>query len=120
MDEKTLWKTVLAELQLALTPGSFQTLFYKSALVAKKKGVATIALANAQIKTMVEERYYAFLKEVIDRLTRENNSLVFEIIKEKPAASPPEFLSPHPTDVTRIRQIERWIPEALRYYQPAR
>jgi len=31
---------------------------------------------------------------------------------------PPEFLSTHPAEATRIRQIEAWIPEALRYYQP--
>lgn len=31
---------------------------------------------------------------------------------------PPEFLSDHPSDVTRIQQIERWIPEAMRYYRP--
>ncbi len=31
---------------------------------------------------------------------------------------PPEFLSTHPSDETRIRQIEAWIPEALRYYTP--
>ena len=31
---------------------------------------------------------------------------------------PPEFLSTHPSTATRIRQIEAWIPEALRYYQP--
>lgn len=31
---------------------------------------------------------------------------------------PPEFLSTHPAPATRIRQIEAWIPEALRYYQP--
>jgi predicted Zn-dependent protease len=31
---------------------------------------------------------------------------------------PPEFLSTHPSPATRIRQIEAWIPEALRYYQP--
>jgi len=31
-------------------------------------------------------------------------------------ARPPEFLSTHPADVTRIRQIEQWLPEALRYY----
>ncbi len=31
---------------------------------------------------------------------------------------PPEFLSTHPSAATRIRQIEAWIPEALRYYQP--
>ena len=29
---------------------------------------------------------------------------------------PPEFLSTHPADVTRIRRIEQWLPEALQYY----
>ena len=33
-------------------------------------------------------------------------------------ARPPEFLSTHPPEATRIRQIEAWMPEALRYYQP--
>jgi metalloendopeptidase OMA1, mitochondrial len=31
---------------------------------------------------------------------------------------PPEFLSTHPSEATRIRQIEGWIPEAMKYYQP--
>ncbi len=35
----------------------------------------------------------------------------------KGAAKPPEFLSTHPTDETRIRQIEAWLPEALTYYR---
>ncbi len=33
---------------------------------------------------------------------------------------PPEFLSTHPADATRIRQIEQWLPEALPYYRPSR
>ena len=28
------------------------------------------------------------------------------------------FLSTHPADATRIRQIEAWLPEAAKYYQP--
>ena len=28
----------------------------------------------------------------------------------------PEFLSTHPSDVTRINQLEAWLPEAMRYY----
>lgn len=31
----------------------------------------------------------------------------------------PEFLSTHPSDITRINQIEAWLPEALQYYRPA-
>jgi len=30
----------------------------------------------------------------------------------------PEFLSTHPSDVTRINQIEAWIPQAIQYYRP--
>jgi metalloendopeptidase OMA1, mitochondrial len=31
---------------------------------------------------------------------------------------PPELLSTHPASATRIRDIERWLPEALQYYSP--
>lgn len=31
----------------------------------------------------------------------------------------PEFLSTHPSDITRINQIEAWVPEALQYYHTA-
>ena len=36
----------------------------------------------------------------------------------KGRGKPPEFLSTHPADETRIRQIENWLPEALSYYKP--
>lgn len=32
---------------------------------------------------------------------------------------PPEWLSTHPADDKRIRQIEQWLPEALSYYRPS-
>ncbi len=35
-------------------------------------------------------------------------------------AAIPEFLSTHPSDATRIRQIEDWIPDAMGHYQPDR
>ena len=38
----------------------------------------------------------------------------------KGRARPPEFLSTHPSEETRVRQIQEWLPEAMKYYQPAR
>jgi predicted Zn-dependent protease len=36
----------------------------------------------------------------------------------KGSNKPPEFLSTHPSETTRIAQIEAWMPEALQYYKP--
>jgi metalloendopeptidase OMA1, mitochondrial len=38
----------------------------------------------------------------------------------KGSSRPPEFLSTHPSEETRIRQIEAWLPEAMKYYRPTR
>jgi len=32
---------------------------------------------------------------------------------------PPQILSTHPSDATRIANIRKWIPEAMKYYKPA-
>ncbi len=37
----------------------------------------------------------------------------------KGQSKPPEFLSTHPADTTRIRNLESLIPEAMQYYKPA-
>jgi len=34
------------------------------------------------------------------------------------ASAIPEFLSTHPSDVSRINQIEAWVPDAMRFYRP--
>jgi len=34
------------------------------------------------------------------------------------AGKPPEFLSTHPSEGTRIEQIQKYLPEAMKYYKP--
>lgn len=36
----------------------------------------------------------------------------------KGGQKPPEFLSTHPSDEKRIKQIQDWLPEALSFYKP--
>ena len=40
--------------------------------------------------------------------------------REAAGRESPEFLSTHPSSGTRIEDLERWMPEALGYYQKAR
>jgi predicted Zn-dependent protease len=37
--------------------------------------------------------------------------------KLQKGGKPPEFLSTHPSDETRIAQIKKWLPEAMSYYK---
>ena len=50
------------------------------------------------------ERMSGCPKEMIDKLCFRSQHAI------------PEFLSTHPSDVTRIRQIEAWLPEVMPYY----
>jgi predicted Zn-dependent protease len=39
-------------------------------------------------------------------------------MSETGGAKPPEFLSTHPSDETRLKKLQQFIPEAMKYYKP--
>ena len=39
--------------------------------------------------------------------------------KDKKGAKPPEFMSTHPSDASRLKELEKFLPEARKYYPPA-
>ena len=40
--------------------------------------------------------------------------------QKKPGKAPPEFMSTHPSDETRINNIRKLIPEVMPYYEKSR
>jgi len=43
----------------------------------------------------------------------------WERMAAKGGAKPPEFLSTHPSDQTRIKNLRAYMPTAMKYYHPA-
>jgi predicted Zn-dependent protease len=48
-----------------------------------------------------------------------NNAPIFwkRMVEMSKGEKPPEFLSTHPSDETRIKDLEGWLPEAMGYYK---
>jgi predicted Zn-dependent protease len=48
-----------------------------------------------------------------------NNAPIFwkRMVEMNTGQKPPEFMSTHPSDETRIKDLEGWIPEAMGYYK---
>lgn len=93
MDKKSLWQNVLSELELTLTRGTFQTFFKETSLTNLEKNIATIACPSPYIQTLIESRYYSLLKASLDRLTKQNNSLVF-VVEKRPVQEKREDVGP--------------------------
>jgi predicted Zn-dependent protease len=41
------------------------------------------------------------------------------MMAENKGGAPPEFLSDHPADQKRIEDINKFLPEAMKYYTPS-
>ena len=74
-----VWKKVLSEIQLEVSPATFATLFKKTELMSINKGVAIINCPSPMLSNLIETRYYALLKKILDKHLNLNTSIVLGI-----------------------------------------
>jgi len=91
MSNESIWKNIQEELKLSISKTHYQTLFSSTQLVSLEKEIATIGCPSSYIREMIESRYYSLLKEILDRQTGKNNSLVFIV---KPLIAPKTEMGP--------------------------
>lgn len=91
--ENQLWQKVLDDLRISVSKPIFQTLFSQTNLVSLEKDIATISCPSSYIQNLVETRYYALLKDALDRQTKKNNSLIF-VVRPQPKTQEPKALGP--------------------------
>jgi predicted Zn-dependent protease len=101
-------------LQVALSqkPAETQNLFLQSYAIGSQVG----AMLPWSRQQETEADQYGLIYAAMAGYDPQEAIPFWQRMSEAGGASPPEFLSTHPSDETRIRKLKQFMPEALKYY----
>lgn len=77
MENQLLWKSVLAEIELSVSPNTFAGFFKKTGLVKIENGIAEISVPNSVVGSYLESRYFMLIKSLIEKKTGLPVSIIF-------------------------------------------
>ncbi len=96
-------------------PAATQQLFMNAYGVGSQVGVL---LPFSRKHELEADRYGLILMAIAGYNPREAVTLWQRMLAASSGTKPPEFLSTHPSETSRIEQLEKYMPEALKYYKP--
>jgi len=99
---------------LSSNPGKTSELFMAAYGIGAEVGVL---LPYSRLQESEADRLGLIFMAMAGYDPREAVDFWQRMARAKQGASPPEFLSTHPADATRIRNIQKLIPEAMAYYK---
>ncbi len=106
-------------LQVALSnkPAETQNLFYTAFGIGTTVGLMLPFARNHELEA---DRYGLIWTAMAGYNPQEAITLWQRMERQAAGGRPPEFLSTHPTEGRRIEQLQKYMPEALKYYKPMR
>ena len=100
---------------LANQPSATQNLFYQAYGIGSQVGVL---LPFSRKQELEADRYGMLWAAIAGYNPREAINLWERMEKMSDGQKPPEFLSTHPAEGRRIDQLQKYLPEALKFYKP--
>src|SRR5260221_12150865 len=99
MSNDSLWRTVLGEVELSVSRGSFVTWFKNTTLLKCGEDAVIIGVPSVFIKNQLERKYAVLLQQTLEKNGITNRELIFKIHSFPIAGSPrhedePSFASP--------------------------
>ena len=102
---------------ISTQPALTQALFKRSYGAGAQYGVL---LPHSRLHESEADRMGLIFMAMADYNPTEAVGFWQRMAAAKDGAAPPEFMSTHPADKTRIRKLEEHMPEAMEYYERAR
>ncbi len=100
---------------LASKPAATQNIFMQAYGIGSAVGVMLPFSRNQELEA---DRYGMRWSAMAGYNPREAIALWQRMAKMSNGQKPPEFLSTHPAEERRIEQLQKYLPEALKYYKP--
>jgi len=104
------------EIALAQKPEETQDLFMMSYGIGSQVG----AMLPWSRQQETEADQYGLIFSAMAGYDPREAIPFWQRMSEAGGESPPEFLSTHPSDETRLKKLKQFMPEALKYYKPGR
>jgi len=79
MDNQTLWKTVLEQLELDLSPTVFKTWFKETRILKNEGSLIEIACPTSYAKERLERYHQAQIKKVLDGILKRETNVLFRV-----------------------------------------
>ncbi len=102
---------------LANKPTETQSLFRSAYDIGTQVGSA---LPHSRKQELEADKYGLMFCALAGYDPRQAVSFWERMAKASGNQKPPEFLSTHPADATRITKIKEYLPEAMKYYRPTK
>lgn len=104
---------VALSVALSQKPAETQNLFLQSFGVGSQLGVLAFSRKDES-----EADHYGLIWAALAGYNPQEAIPFWQRMAQSGGSKPPALLSDHPTDEKRIADIQKWMPEALKYYKP--
>lgn len=85
MNSEELWQSVLAQIQLTISPANFATWFKNTEIEVPKEGILNVYAPNSFVKEWLENKYNKQILKIIHDLDSQIKEITYSVGKIKPA-----------------------------------
>ncbi|MDD4874911.1 MAG: chromosomal replication initiator protein DnaA [Candidatus Pacebacteria bacterium] len=79
MTHQELWQTVLAQIQLNISPANFATWFTNTKIVCQEEGTVTVSVPNSFAKEWLEQKYNKEILKILRTLDLSIKEIIYQI-----------------------------------------
>jgi len=100
MDLENLWQSVLAQIQLDISPANFATWFANTKILSFEDGIISVATPNSFSKEWLEQKYGKDILKILQPLDKNIKAVSFVVDPRKTKKAPGKKIAENDKDST--------------------